>query len=75
MKIDWRKKLSSRKFWAALTAVVGAACVLFGVSDLSIEKACALVSACGVLAVYIFAEGYVDAKGVGNSDESGKKSE
>lgn len=62
MKIDWAKKLSSRKLWAALAAFVGTVCVIFGVGELDTEKVCAMVSACGVLAVYIFTEGYVDSK-------------
>lgn len=74
MKIDWTKKLASRKFWAAIAGVVSALCVLFGVAELSIERACALISACGVLAVYIFTEGYVDAKSAAASVENDKKS-
>ena len=70
MKIDWTKKLSSRKFWAAVVALVGTVCVLFGCSELSTEKVCAMVSACGVLAVYIFTEGYIDAKSNNNSDDA-----
>lgn len=62
MKIDWQKKLSSRKFWAAVLALVGTLCVLFGCDEVSAEKVCAVVSACGVLAVYIFTEGYIDSK-------------
>ena len=62
MKIDWKKKLASRKFWAAIAALVAAVCVLFGIDDISIEKVCAMISACGVLAVYIFTEGYIDSK-------------
>lgn len=62
MKIDWAKKLGSRKFWAAVLALVGTLCVLFGCDELGTEKVCAMVSACGVLAVYIFTEGYIDSK-------------
>ena len=73
MKIDWAKKLSSRKFWAALAALVGTVCVLFGCSEIGIEKVCAMISACGVLAVYIFTEGYVDAKSAGDKTDSEDK--
>ena len=71
MKIDWKKKLSSRKFWVALAALVATVLVLFGIDEVGIEKACALVSACGVLAVYIFTEGYIDAQ----KNETDKESE
>lgn len=70
MKIDWKKKLSSRKFWAAAAALVGTVCVLIGFDEISTEKVCAMVSACGVLAVYIFTEGYIDAKSNNNSDDA-----
>ena len=73
MNIDWKKKLSSRKFWAAAAALVATVCVLFGIDDISAEKVCAMISACGVLAVYIFTEGYVDAKG--NTESKDKANE
>ena len=62
MKIDWKRKLSSRKFWAAVSALVCTLCVLFGVDELTTEKLTATLSALGVLAVYILTEGYIDAK-------------
>ena len=33
MKIDWKRKLSSRKFWAALAALVGAVAVFCGAGE------------------------------------------
>lgn len=73
MKIDWKKKLASRKFWAAAAALVATVCVLFGIDDISIEKVCAMISACGVLAVYIFTEGYIDSKGSAQGDDTTNK--
>ena len=70
MKIDWLRKLSSRKFWAAASALVCALCVLFGVDNFTTEKLVATVSALGVLAAYILAEGYVDAKAQESKDEN-----
>ena len=72
MKIDWTKKLSSRKFWVALSALVCALCVLFGVDNFTIEKLTATISALGVLAAYILTEGYIDAKSIDKSDEDEK---
>ena len=60
--IDWKRKLSSRKFWVALGALVCALCVLFGVDEITTEKLVAVISSMGVLAVYIITEGYIDAK-------------
>ncbi len=59
---NWKNKLTSRKFWSAVIAFAGTLCVLFGLDDLSTEKVCAVISACAVLAVYIFTEGYIDSK-------------
>ena len=59
-KINWKQKLSSRKFWAAVTGVVSALLVLFNLDSMSVEKIIALVSAEGVLVSYILSEGSVD---------------
>lgn len=59
---NFKRKLSSRKFWAALGAFVCSLCVLFGLDEITTEKLLALVSSMGVLAVYILTEGYIDAQ-------------
>lgn len=69
MKIDWLAKLTSRKFWVALSALVCALCVLFGVDNFTIEKLTATISALGVLAAYILTEGYIDAKSIEKNDK------
>jgi len=68
MRIDWVKKLSSRKFWVALSALVCTLCVLFGVDDFTTEKLTATITALGVLAAYILTEGYIDAKSIEKSN-------
>ncbi len=62
MKIDWKQKLSSRKFWMALSALVCTLCVLFGIDEMTIEKLIATISAMSVLATYILTEGHIDSK-------------
>ena len=59
--IDWRRKLSSRKFWAAVVGFVTAIMVAFGMDALTIEQVVALVTGASVLIAYIFGEGMVDA--------------
>ena len=59
---DLKRKLSSRKFWAALGGFVCAMCVLFGIDEMATEKLLAVISSMGVLAAYIFTEGYIDAQ-------------
>lgn len=60
MKIDWKQKLTSRKFWAAIAGFATALLVLFNVDQMTIERIVALISAEGVLIAYIFAESNVD---------------
>lgn len=62
MKIDWVQKLTSRKFWAAIVAVITCVCVIFGVDELTTEQVTALVMAVGALIAYILGEGFVDAQ-------------
>ncbi len=61
MKINWLQKLTSRKFWAAIVAVITSVCVIFGVKDITMEQVTALIMAVGALIAYILGEGFVDA--------------
>lgn len=61
MKIDWKQKLTSRKFWAAVIGFVTAIMVAFGVNDLTIEQVVGLITAASTLIAYIIGEGMVDA--------------
>lgn len=61
MKINWRQKLTSRKFWAALIGVVTSLMVIFGVDKLEQEQIIALIGASSTLIAYIIGEGMVDA--------------
>lgn len=64
MKINWKQKLTSRKFWAAVIGFVAALCVAFGVPDLTLEQVIAVITAGATLVAYIIGEGMVDAKRV-----------
>ncbi len=60
-KIDWKSKLTSRKFWAAVVGFITAIMVAFNVPDLTIEQVTAIVTAGATLIAYIIGEGMVDA--------------
>ena len=60
MKIDWKRKLSSRKFWAAVSGVAIAVMMACGQNAESQERVAGVISSVGVLAVYILSEGAVD---------------
>ena len=74
MKINWKQKLSSRKFWSMVIGVVTALLVLFNVPDLTIEKIIALISAEGVLIAYVFAEGDVDSNRIQQGEQQDENS-
>jgi uncharacterized membrane protein len=59
-KIDWKSKLTSRKFWAAIIGFITAVCFAFGVDEPSVEQIIALVTAISTLIAYIIGEGMVD---------------
>lgn len=61
MKINWKQKLTSRKFWAAVIGFATAIMVAFKVDDLTIEQVIALITAASTLIAYIIGEGMVDA--------------
>ena len=69
MKINWVQKLTSRKFWAAIVAVITSVCVIFGVEDITMEQVAALVIAAGALIAYILGEGFVDAANAQKSED------
>ena len=69
-KINWVTKLSSRKFWAAVTGFLTALLTIFEVDNLTIEQIIGLVSALSVLIAYIIGEGMVDAARASTGTES-----
>lgn len=70
-KINWKQKLTSRKFWAAIIGFVGALMTAFAVPTATASQVTAIIMAFGTLIAYIIGEGLVDAAGAGNSTTSG----
>ena len=60
--INWKQKLSSRKFWAAVVGFATAILVCFNITDNDIAQVSSVIMAGGALIAYIFSEGWVDAK-------------
>ena len=71
MKIDWKQKLVSRKFWAAIIGFITTLLVAFGVPDLQIEQVAAVITAGATLIAYIIGEGLIDKARVEKEDEDG----
>ena len=67
--IDWKRKLSSRKFWTAVTGFVVAILFAFNVADVTVEKMTSIISATAILIAYILAEGFVDSNNDNSKEE------
>ena len=59
--MNWKTKLSSRKFWAGVAGFIAPILVLLKVPESEVVTVSALITSCGTLIAYIFSEGYVDA--------------
>ncbi len=71
--MNWKKKLSSRKFWAAISGVVISVMVAFGADASSQEKVTGVIAATGTLAIYMLAEGGADKAAVKKDDKTDKE--
>jgi hypothetical protein len=61
MTIDWKRKLTSRKFWLAIVAFITPLLLAFGVAEDSVTQVVAIIMAGADVLAYIIAEGMVDA--------------
>lgn len=61
MKIDWKKKLTSRKFWAAVVGFISPTMIAAGATDNQVTQVAAIIMAGATLIAYIIGEGLVDA--------------
>ena len=60
--IDWKRKLTSRKFWMAVVAFITPLLLAFGVAETEVTQVTAIIMAGADVLAYIIAEGMVDAK-------------
>ena len=60
-KIDWKKKLTSRKLWVAICSLATNLIVMFGGTEDTTVKVTALIMAGASVIAYIIGEGLVDA--------------
>jgi len=69
MNINWKQKLTSRKFWAAVVGFVSSLAVGFGVAESDIAEVSAIIMAGATLIAYIIGEGLVDASQTGKAGD------
>ena len=60
MTIDWKRKLTSRKFWVVIIALVTDLILAFGGTAETAEKVAGIIMAGATVIAYIIAEGLVD---------------
>ncbi len=61
MKINWQRKLTSRKFCIALTALISGLILAFGGSDSTAGEVSGIIMSAATAAAYIIGEGLCDA--------------
>lgn len=63
MKIDWQRKLTSRKLWVSIAGFAAGLIVIFGGSQENADK----ISGAAVVG-YVLGEGLADSKGGNDND-------
>lgn len=61
MTIDWKRKLTSRKFWLAVVAFVTGLMMAFKVDAETVEAVGGLIMSGAAVVAYIIGEGLADA--------------
>ena len=60
--MDWKRKLTSRKLWAAVVGFVTPLLLAFSVAESTVTQVVGIIMAGAELLAYILAEGLIDAK-------------
>ena len=68
-KIDWKRKLTSRKFWIATCSFVTLILIACGKTEAEAKQVAAIIMAGAVALGYILGEGLTDAAGVQANNE------
>lgn len=61
--MDWKQKLTSRKFWATVVNFVTQLMIGFNVAESEVTKVAAIIMAGAGVIAYIVGEGMADAAG------------
>lgn len=67
MKIDWARKLTSRKFWMAAIAFITSLILIFGGSQEQATQIAGVILQGATLLAYCIGEGFADGKGAENT--------
>jgi len=61
MKIDWLRKITSRKFWVSIASFVSMIMIYFGAAESEAQQITSLIMAGATVIGYLVAEGLADA--------------
>ena len=70
MKIDWKRKLTSRKLWVATAGFVAGLIVIFGGSQENADKVSGAILSGAAVVGYVLGEGLADGANKGKGDEN-----
>jgi hypothetical protein len=71
MKIDWKRKLTSRKFWLSVVTLVTGLIMAFGGNEGTAETVGGCIMAAASVVAYTIGEGLADGASISNGkDES-----
>lgn len=68
MRIDWRKKLTSRKLWISVAGFVAGLIIIFGGSQENADKISGAILSGAAVVGYVLGEGLTDAAAVDKSE-------
>lgn len=69
-KIDWKRKLTSRKFWTSVASFTSMMIVACGGAEDTATQVTALIMAGASVVAYIIGEGLTDAAGTGTEADT-----
>ena len=72
MKIDWKRKLTSRKLWLAIAGFVAGLIVIFGGTQDTADKISGSIMSAAAVVAYAVGEGLADGNNSSTSNDENK---
>ena len=67
--IDWKRKLTSRKFWVAVAGLVAGLVAAFGGSEAQATQITGLIMSAASVVAFVVGEGLIDAAATKDKDD------
>ena len=71
--MNWKQKLTSRKFWLAVVALVTAILTSLNMGEADVTNITTVITAFGTVIAYIIGEGLIDAAAIKNKNDKEDK--